>query len=402
MSTTPTFMADIGRFVAGSGFPNELQGCQTGDYPFAKVGDISIAARSGSQFISQANNYLDAAGVKKIGAKVLPKGSILFAKIGEAISQNFRVIAACDMLIDNNAMGFIPDPEKVDGKYIFHFLKSIDFYALASKTTVPAIRKSDLDRIQINLPPLEEQKRIAAILDKADSLRRKRAQAIALADDFLRATFLDLFGDPVTNPKGWPVKKLKEITQAIFSGNTPAGGKENYVEEGIVFLRSQNVWKREIILDDVAFIDEATHKKMKKSSLKYRDILMTKTGRFNTENSSLGRAALFEGEDDTANVNGHVYSIRLQSGMINEFVLYVLTTNEYRDYIRSVCVGGIDKRQINKEHLEEFPIIFPPVDRQREFSELMRRVEKIGTLNAQGAADSDQILQSLTKISFAC
>ncbi len=70
------------------------------------------------------------------------------------------------------------------------------------------IRKSELEQFKLPLPSLEEQKRIAAILDKADSLRRKRQQALQLADDFLRATFLDLFGDPVTNPKGWPVKPL--------------------------------------------------------------------------------------------------------------------------------------------------------------------------------------------------
>ena len=66
---------------------------------------------------------------------------------------------------------------------------------------------------EIPLPPLPEQKRIAAILDKADAIRRKRRQAIKLADDFLRATFLDMFGDPVTNPKGWEVKELLTISQ---------------------------------------------------------------------------------------------------------------------------------------------------------------------------------------------
>ena len=83
--------------------------------------------------------------------------------------------------------------------------------------TVKHLSVKDIRGIEIDLPPLEEQKRIAAILDKADSLRRKRAQAIALADDFLRATFLDMFGDPVTNPKGWDTVKLEEL---ILSGPT--------------------------------------------------------------------------------------------------------------------------------------------------------------------------------------
>ena len=107
----------------------------------------------------------------------------------------------------------------------------------------------------------------------------------------------------------------------INSGNTPKGGSENYVKEGIPFFRSQNVWKDYLKMDDIAYIDAKTHASMKRSSLKHGDILMTKTGRINTENSSLGRAALYEGEDDMANVNGHVYFIRLKEGVNNKFVL---------------------------------------------------------------------------------
>ncbi len=142
-------------------------------------------------------------------------------------------------------------------------------------------------------------------------------------------------------------------------GIHPKGGSENYVEEGITFFRSQNVWKDRLEMDDIAYIDADTHASMKRSSLKHGDILMTKTGRINTENSSLGRAALYMGEDDMANVNGHVYFIRLKAEVNNKFVLRILVSPEYRDLIRSVCVGGIDKRQLNKEH-EEFPIICPP------------------------------------------
>ena len=186
-----------------------------------------------------------------------------------------------------------------------------------------------------------------------------------------------MFGDPINNPKSWEVKKLKDISTKILSGNTPKGGSEVYVDEGIMFFRSQNVWKNKLVLDDIAYIDKETHDRMLKSSLKNRDILMTKTGRINTENSSLGRAAMFLGEDDSANINGHVYLVRLQECEVNEFVLFILTTNEYRDYIRSVCVGGIDKRQINKEHLEEFPIIYPPIELQNQFANFVNQVDKL-------------------------
>ena len=162
---------------------------------------------------------------------------------------------------------------------------------------------------------------------------------------------------------------------------------ENYVKEGIPVFRSQNVWKDYLKMDDIAYIDAKTHASMKRSSLKHGDILMTKTGRINTENSSLGRAALYEGEDDMANVNGHVYFIRLKEGVNNKFVLRILVSSGYRDLIRSVCVGGIDKRQLNKEHIEEFPIICPP-------SDLIKGVDRWGILISCGAR---RIMQPLLR-----
>ena len=209
-----------------------------------------------------------------------------------------------------------------------------------------------------------------------------------------------MFGDPIQNPMGWEVKKLKDISTLISSGSTPKGGREVYVKEGILFFRSQNVWKNKMLLDDIAYIDEETHLKMKKSSLKHKDILITKTGRFNTENSSLGRAALFLGEDDSANVNGHVYLTRLKKDMIPEYVVYILTTTEYRDYIRRVCVGGIDKRQINKTHLEQFPIIFPPLEQQEKFALMVKQVDTIKAKETQKLEHLETLHNSLMDKAF--
>jgi restriction endonuclease S subunit len=257
-----------------------------------------------------------------------------------------------------------------------------------------------LKPIPVSIPPLPVQRRIAAILDQADALRAKRQEALAQLDSLMHSIFFDMFGDPVGNPKGWEVKKLKEISTAILSGSTPNGGSQVYVADGIAFFRSQNVWKNSLSLDDVAYIDVETHSKMKKSSLQNKDILITKTGRINTENSSLGRAAIFTGKNDTANINGHVYLVRLKTGLIHKFVLHILITDEYREFIRSVCVGGIDKRQINKEHLEDFPIIFPPLDLQCRFADIVENIEKQKSLAIAQLAALENMFASLQHRAF--
>ena len=91
---------------------------------------------------------------------------------------------------------------------------------IAPSTTIAIINKSKFSEIEIPLPPLAEQKRIAAILDKADTIRRKRQAAIKLVEDFLRATFLDMFGDPVTNPKGWMVEPLGDHCEEMRYGSS--------------------------------------------------------------------------------------------------------------------------------------------------------------------------------------
>ena len=112
-------------------------------------------------------------------------------------------------------------PKMLDSHYLIHFLRSNEskIASLGRGSTFSAITRGDLEDIQIPLPPLAEQKRIAAILDKADAIRRKLQQSLRLSDDFLRSVFLDMFGDPVTNPKGFPKAVLGEIIK-LKSGNS--------------------------------------------------------------------------------------------------------------------------------------------------------------------------------------
>jgi len=127
------------------------------------------------------------------------------------------------------------DFNRADLKYLYYFFLSRGFEDVISGSAQPQITGQGLTKVEIPLPPLPEQKRIAAILDKADAIRRKRQQAIQLADDFLRAVFLDMFGDPVSNPKGWPKKSLRLLGKSA-TGRTPPGEKGDMWGEGLPFV----------------------------------------------------------------------------------------------------------------------------------------------------------------------
>ena len=385
------YLGDVCLFYSGTGFPVQYQGKTSGELPFYKVGDITNNVVSGNTRLSMCSNYVSRQVAKELNGSILPANTIVFAKIGEALKLNRRAITNCDCLVDNNVMGIAPNPDVLRIGFFFYFMKRLKMQDLAESTTVPSVRKSKLEKVEICVPTMEKQIEVERILNATEAIIRKRKLQLSALDNLIKARFVEMFGEPIANPRGWPVKRLKDLSVLITNGNTPKGGSENYVESGITFLRSQNVWRNRIELDDVAFIDEGTHESMKKSSLHHDDILITKTGRINTENSSLGRAALFKGEDNSANINGHVYLVRLDGSVVPEFVVTILTGEAYRRYIRRVCVGGIDKRQINVDQVEEFPIIIPPYEQQKQFAAFVAQIDKSKSA-IQKSLDETQLL----------
>lgn len=152
--------------------------------------------------------------------------------------------------------GIRPNKVKCDPSYLHHFLRSSAFTnwsTISSGANIKNIRKSELEEFEIPLPPLDEQRRIATILDKTDAIRRKRQQSIRLTEEFLRSTFLDMFGDPVTNPKGLKTGMLGDYTDM----ETGYAFKSEYFQDaGIKLCRGANVLPEEIDWSDVKYWSE--------------------------------------------------------------------------------------------------------------------------------------------------
>ena len=373
--------------IVSGGTPSRsrMEFWNNGDIPWIKIGNLN------GKYVEKADEYITKVGLENSAAKVLPKGTILytiFATLGET------AILSIDACTNQAIAGIcIKDNLQVSTDYIYYFLKSKKKFVnnIGRGVAQNNINMSILKAFKVPLPEYSVQSEIVDILDKTVNIINMRQAELEKLDRLVKARFVEMFGDPVKNTKGWKVKRLGELSIQINSGNTPKGGSSVYVDEGIAFFRSQNVWKDHLEMEDIVYISNDTHASMKRSSLKNGDILMTKTGRINTENSSLGRAALYVGEDDKANVNGHVYFIRLKPEVNNKFILRILVSVEYRDLIRRVCVGGIDKRQLNKEHIENFPIICPPDSLIDKYIELVDHIDK-SKVEVKKALDEAQLL----------
>ena len=159
-------LTEVVDIVSGFGFPKDLQGKLVGDLPFFKVGDISTAWNSGQKQLTRAQHYLDHAEAGAIKAKAFPKGTVVFAKIGEAIKLNRRAVLGQPSLVDNNVMGLVPKEGAVDSNYLYYWSLMLRLGDISQATTVPSVRKSDVAQLQFPWLPLDQQKRIVAEIEK--------------------------------------------------------------------------------------------------------------------------------------------------------------------------------------------------------------------------------------------
>ncbi|MCC6319677.1 MAG: restriction endonuclease subunit S [Gemmatimonadaceae bacterium] len=155
----------MGRLLAGVGFPVHLQGQTSGAIPFYKVGDISEAWRQGHKVLSAAQHYVTDEVANGLGARPLPAQTTVFAKIGAAIALNRRAMLGRPSLVDNNVFGMAPDVDVLDPEYLFYFTCTLRLGDLARATTVPSLRKGDVESLSIPLPGLSEQRRIVSALE---------------------------------------------------------------------------------------------------------------------------------------------------------------------------------------------------------------------------------------------
>lgn len=232
---------------------------------------------------------------------------------------------------------------------------------------------SHIKQMEIPLPPLKEQKRIAAILDKADGLRRKRQQAIQLADEFLRAVFLDMFGDPVLNEKRWNECVLEDVAD-IRSGVTKGKKIDLSTAVTLPYMRVANVQDGFL---DLSVIQKITvsPKDAEKCRLKYGDILLTEGG----DPDKLGRGYVWHEEIKDCIHQNHIFSVRIhdQKNILPVFLSTVISSQRGKLYFLKVGKQTTGIATINKTVLSQFKPIIPPIDLQQKYIDIVNKVNAI-------------------------
>ncbi len=160
-------IGDVVDISSGYVFPKDRQGKTKGDFPFAKVSDISRAVAENGGTLATASNYVDQEDLKTLKVKPVPAESTVFAKIGEALKLNRRAITTVPLILDNNCMALSPDKSKLLPSYLFRFMETVDLGPLSVATAVPSVRRGDIASLQILLPSLNEQAEIVRRIESA-------------------------------------------------------------------------------------------------------------------------------------------------------------------------------------------------------------------------------------------
>ena len=300
------------------------------------------------------------------------------------------------------AGGFIsivrPQNKKLFPKYLYYWITNPTIQSLIRNCGRKTTNISNLDvnqfkELTIPLYNLAEQKRIAAILDKADAIRRKRQQAIELADEFLRSVFLDMFGDPVTNPKDFPVGTIRDLVDSVNYGTS---SKASEIDGEYPILRMGNItYNGDWDFTSLKYIDLAEKEKAKYLVSK-GDLL------FNRTNSKelVGKTAVYE-EDKPMAIAGYLIRVRPNSNGNNHYISGYLNSMHGKEILMAMCKNIVGMANINAQELQDIKILIPPKKYQDQYANIVITTKSKVKKLKQALAEADILFKALSQRAFA-
>lgn len=284
------------------------------------------------------------------------------------------------------------DPIEVDVKYVYHYLNgNIHLLEEGFKGAgLKHISKSYIEDLEIPLPDLATQKKIAALLDKADELHQYNKQLIEKYDALTQSLFLDMFGDPVRNEKGWQVKPLGEILDFLTSGSR--GWAKYYSDKGDIFLRIQNVGYNRLKINDLQYITTPKTTEAKRTKVQEGDIIISIT-------ADLGRTAVIPNNFPNAYINQHLAILRLRNNYNPVFVSAYIASAGGQKLFKKMDKGGV-KAGLNFTDLKSYLIACPAIQLQNQFAERVQLIEQQKEQAQQALQKSEELFNSLLQKAF--
>lgn len=369
--------------------------------PNGEVRLIQLADIGMGQFIDKSSRYMTYSQAAKMKCNFLEEGDILIARMPDPIgrccifpiNEKGKYVTVVDVCIlrlgdltDRNYVSYA-----INSSWFQHQIKS-----QITGTTRQRISRKKLGALQIPLPPLTTQKQIAERLDEAESLRKKTKAILAEYDQLAQAIFLDMFGDPVINEKGWEKKNIRKNCIKFCDG--PFGSKlksEHYVEKGVRVVRLQNIGAGFFINKDKAFITEEHAQTLLSNHCLSGDILIGTMGEPNL------RACVLPEEITLAINKADCLICRPNEDVFN--TIYLMTLLNIPSFVNSLSnlILGQTRGRISMGRLSTKDVLTPPLDLQNQFAEKITLIEEQKQLAEQSLQEAEDLFQCLLQEAFA-
>jgi type I restriction enzyme S subunit len=420
-------LGEVCHILAGYGFPKDLQGLSSGQFPFYKVGDISKNVKAGHRYLELCDNYIDEKTLLQLKAKPYPQNTVVFAKIGESLKLNRRAIINVPGIVDNNAIGLKANEKICNDLFLYNFLTTVKLEDYSKATTVPSVRKSEIEDIAFILPPLSAQTAIVSKIEELFSELDKGIENLRTAQQQLRiyrqSVLKSAFEGRLTNggsvpqkgtesapdgsnplptrelPQGWKWVNLKDICK-IIGGVTKGKDFKGKATILLPYLRVANVQDGYLNLKEIKTI-EVLPEDEQKYALEYGDILYTEGG----DKDKLGRGTIWINEVARCIHQNHIFRARpLSKDNISKFIAYYSQTRFAKDYFYKHGKQTTNLASINLTILSNLPIPFcSPIEQQQIVQEIERRLtvaDKMDKSIRNSLLQAEALRQSILKMAF--
>lgn len=305
-------------------------------------------------------------------------------------------INICDPMsyVNGNAMALDNLIENVDIHFLSHYLKQRGFEDVISGSAQPQITRQGLSKITIPIPPLQEQQRIATVLDHADSIRHKNRQILEKYNELAQSVFNEMFGDPVNNPNGFKTVYLNESITDVTNGISRRRKTEKNL--GSIVLRLRDIRENYVAYSDVNRID-LNISEQKKYLINPGDLLFI---RVNGNPDFVGRCAVFKGFNEPVFFNDHIMRVRVENDFNPIFLSHFLNSSHGKLEIKKHLKTSAGQHTISQEGLMKISLYKPQINLQNHFAEIIEKIniQKIGT--QKSLEKSEELFQSLLQRAF--
>ena len=386
-------LSTVATISAGQSAPKNNYFSENG-IPFIRAGSLEFLINGkGLDYCEKINET----NAKICKLKLYPKNAVLFAKSGMSANKGRVYKLERDSYVVSHLAVVVTDSCKLLPSYFMYWLKINSPRTLIKDESYPSISLSDIGNLDIDCPSIEEQQRIVNILDKAEEIRTKKKLANEKLDEFLKSTFIDMFGDPVTNPKNWSVSIIKEVAEkdknAIKAG--PFGSalkKEYYTDSGYKIYGQEQVISGDINYGDY-YIDEKIFNKLRNCEIKENDVLISLVG-------SYGRILIVPKEFQKGIINPRLMKITFDKSKISTLFFKYFFSNESLQKLLCDNTHGGTMGILNTSIVKALKIIVPPIDLQKQFAQIVQKVEAQKEKNQKVIEQMDNLFNSLMQQAF--